>query len=274
MNETDNNIKWNKKRCNYIISIIKFITAGKGEFEDGYSRGYRDASRVGTASAARRKMDEDYGAREGRFHEGYAKGLRDAGMSGMTTSMHNLAQRPANNLGYSSGYMQGFRDGNSGVFGDRITNQLLKRLEEQYPNQEELKQGYIDGFKEGTRQSGGNRFEDSRRLQQSLTELTERLTSLEKTKGDEIHSTKIYHVYNQQPEVVGYSATGEQLARELEELNSRSRTSTLRRHYTVCLGPIYWFRRGFRKLSYVPQFLGYYFADTPSPWNLIMVLQV
>lgn len=37
-------------------------------------------------------------------------------------------------------------------------------------------------------------FEDSRRLQQSLTELTERLTSLEKTRGDEIHSTKIYHV--------------------------------------------------------------------------------
>uniref|UniRef100_A0AC35F5C6 Uncharacterized protein n=1 Tax=Panagrolaimus sp. PS1159 TaxID=55785 RepID=A0AC35F5C6_9BILA len=145
-----------------------------------------------------------------------------------------LAQRPSSNLGYSSGYMQGFRDGNSGVFGDRITNQLLKRLEDQYPNQEEFRQGYIDGFKEGTRSTGGNRFEDSRRLQQSLTELTERLTSLEKTKGDEIHSTKIYHVYNQQPEVVGYSATGEQLARELEELNSTSRRSTLRRHYTVC----------------------------------------
>lgn len=175
-------------------------------------------------------MGDEFGDRDDRFHEGYVKGLRDAGMTGMTTSMHNLAQRPGSSLGYSAGYMQGFRDGNSGIFGDRITTHLLKRLEEQYPNEEEFRQGYIDGFKEGTRQ--GNRFEDSRRLQQSLTELTERLTSLEKTKGDEIHSTKIYHVYNQHPDVVGYTTTGEQLARELEELASTSRRSTLRRHYT------------------------------------------
>lgn len=45
--------------------------------------------------------------------------------------------------------MQGFRDGTSGVFGDRITNSLLKRLEEQYPNNDEFIQGYIDGFKDG-----------------------------------------------------------------------------------------------------------------------------
>uniref|UniRef100_A0A7E4VM27 Fibronectin type III domain protein n=1 Tax=Panagrellus redivivus TaxID=6233 RepID=A0A7E4VM27_PANRE len=202
----------------------------RGDFEDGYSKGYREASRVGSGTAARQRLDDNYGSRDDRFAEGYSKGLRDAGMTNMTTSMHNLAQRPGSNLGYSAGYMQGFRDGNSGVFGDRISNQLLKRLEDQYPNEEEFRQGYIDGFKEGTR--SGGRFEDSRRLQQSLTELTERLTSLEKTKGDEIHSTKIYHVYNQHPEFVGYSATGEQLAKELEELTSTSRRSTLRRHYT------------------------------------------
>lgn len=69
-------------------------------------------------------------------------------MTGMSTSMHNLAQRGPG-AGYSSGYMQGFRDGNSGIFGDRITTNLLRRLEEQYPNQEEFRTGYIDGFKEG-----------------------------------------------------------------------------------------------------------------------------
>lgn len=69
-------------------------------------------------------------------------------MTGMSSSMHNLAQRGQGG-GYSSGYMQGFRDGNSGVFGDRISTNLLRRLEEQYPNQEEFRTGYIDGFKEG-----------------------------------------------------------------------------------------------------------------------------
>jgi hypothetical protein len=65
-----------------------------------------------------------------------------------------------------------------------------------------------------------------------LTELTERLTTIEKTVekgGDEVHSTKIYHVYNQSPEMV---AQGQQLVSELEELASGSRRSTLRRHYT------------------------------------------
>lgn len=78
-------------------------------------------------------------------------------MTGMSTSMHNLAQR-GQGSGYSSGYTQGFRDGNSGVFGDRITTNLLRRLEEQYPNQEEFRTGYIDGFKEGA----GNRTSEQR----------------------------------------------------------------------------------------------------------------
>lgn len=69
-------------------------------------------------------------------------------MTGMSTSMRNLC-RDREPGGYSSGYMQGFRDGNSGVFGDRISTNLLRRLEEQYPNQEEFRTGYIDGFKEG-----------------------------------------------------------------------------------------------------------------------------
>lgn len=94
---------------------------------------------------------------------------------------------------------------------------MLKRLEEQYPDNEEFRTGYIDGFKDGV---GGGRFEDSRRIQQSLTELTERLTTIEKTveKGDEIHSTKIYHVYNQSPEML---AQGQQLVSELEEVICR-----------------------------------------------------
>ncbi|RCN43892.1 hypothetical protein ANCCAN_10093 [Ancylostoma caninum] len=126
------------------------------------------------------------------------------------------------------------KDGNSGIFGDRVTPSLISRLDEQYPGQDDFKQGYVDGFKEGAASRTGERrtFEDSRRLQQSLTELTERLTSLEKTKGDEIHSTKIYHVYNQQPDTIAYASSGQQLAQELEEINSTSRRSTLRRHYT------------------------------------------
>uniref|UniRef100_A0A914HBE2 Fibronectin type-III domain-containing protein n=1 Tax=Globodera rostochiensis TaxID=31243 RepID=A0A914HBE2_GLORO len=198
----------------------------RGDFEDGYAHGYR-ASRGGG------RMDEEYRGRDEAFREGYAKGLRDAGERAMSTSMANLAQRPTQRLGYSSGYMQGFRDGNSGVFGDRISESLLRRLEEQYPDNEEFRAGYIDGFKDGV-SGGGRAFEDTRRMQQSLTELTERLTTIEKVvekeKGDELHSTKIYHVYNQSPELL---AQGQQLVNELEELASgQSRRSTLRRHYT------------------------------------------
>ncbi|CAI5445350.1 unnamed protein product [Caenorhabditis angaria] len=202
-----------------------------GHFEDGYMKGYKDASKLGSANAARNRLASDYASRDDRFHEGYAKGLKDAGMTGMTTSMHNLAQR-GTGPGYSAGFVQGYKDGNSGIFGDRVTPSLISRLDEQYAGQEEFKQGYVDGFKEGASSRVGekHRFEDSRRLQQSLTELTERLTSLEKTKGDEIHSTKIYHVYNQQPEGAAFSSTGQQLAHELEEIGSRR--STLRRHYT------------------------------------------
>ncbi|UMM24223.1 hypothetical protein L5515_004561 [Caenorhabditis briggsae] len=204
----------------------------RGDFEDGYMKGYKDANKLGSANAARRRLDDEYGARDDRFHEGYVKGLKDAGMTGMTTSMHNLAQRTGG--GYSAGFAQGYKDGNSGIFGDRVTPSLVSRLDEQYAGQEDFKQGYVDGFKEGASSRVGDRsrFEDSRRLQQSLTELTERLTSLEKTKGDEIHSTKIYHVYNQQPEGATMTSTGAQLAQELEEIGSTSRRSTLRRHYT------------------------------------------
>jgi hypothetical protein len=98
-------------------------------------------------------MDHEYSSRTDRFHEGYAKAIRDAGLSGMTNSMYNLAHRPNQN-GYSAGYMQGFRDGNSGVFGDHITTSLLNRLEEQYPNNDEFRKGYTDGFKDGV---GGGR---------------------------------------------------------------------------------------------------------------------
>ncbi|KAI6201513.1 hypothetical protein M3Y96_00850200 [Aphelenchoides besseyi] len=202
----------------------------RGDFEEGYRHGYGDAGHLGSGAAARERMDHEYGSRTDRFHEGYAKAIRDAGLSGITSSTYNLANRP-NREGYSTGYMQGFRDGNSGVFGDRITNSLLKRLEDQYPNNDEFVQGYVDGFKDGAN-GGGRSFEESRHIQKSLTELTERLTTLEKTKGDEIHSTKIYHVYNQHPDFVGYTSTGQQLANELEELASSSRRSTLRRHYT------------------------------------------
>lgn len=45
--------------------------------------------------------------------------------------------------------MQGFRDGASGVFGDRISNSLLHRLDEQYPGQDEFKGSYVEGFKDG-----------------------------------------------------------------------------------------------------------------------------
>ncbi|VDM43794.1 unnamed protein product [Toxocara canis] len=232
----EQNMQALSSRVDDIRSSLEQKAAGaRGDFEDGYVRGFRDANKLGSASAARRRMDDDYGARDDRFHEGYVKGLRDAGMTGMTTSMHNLAQRGQGGS-YSAGYMQGFRDGNSGVFGDRISTNLLRRLEEQYPNQDEFRAGYIDGFKEGTsnRSTEHRTFEETRKLQESLTKLTEILQDKSKGGGDEIHTTKIYHVYNQQPEGIGiaYSSSGKQLEQELEELTSSSRRSTLRRHYT------------------------------------------
>ncbi|MCP9258787.1 hypothetical protein DINM_001788 [Dirofilaria immitis] len=236
-NGIEQNMQALSSRVEDIRSSLDQKAAARGDFEDGYVRGFRDANKLGSASAARRRMDDDYGSKDDRFHEGYVKGLRDAGMTGMSASMHNLAQR-GQSAGYSSGYMQGFRDGNSGLFGDRVSNSLLRRLEEQYPNQEDFRTGYIDGFKEGiaSRTSGQRSFEESRRLQESLTKLTEILQEKSKGAGDEIHTTKIYHVYNQQPDGVAVSAyssaTGRQLEQELEELTSSSRRSTLRRHYT------------------------------------------
>ncbi|VDM80275.1 unnamed protein product [Strongylus vulgaris] len=84
------------------------VCLARGDFEDGYMKGYKDANKLGSATAARRRMDDDYGSRDDRFHEGYVKGLKDAGMTGMSTSMHNLAQRGAGG-GYSSGFMQGYK---------------------------------------------------------------------------------------------------------------------------------------------------------------------
>lgn len=45
-------------------------------------RGFRDASKVGSAGAARKRMDEDYGGFGKDWHAGFVQGLRDAGMSG------------------------------------------------------------------------------------------------------------------------------------------------------------------------------------------------
>lgn len=193
-------------------------------------RGFRDANKLGSSGAARRKLDEDFSSLKMDFHQGYIQGLRDAGWQGLTASMHNLAAKRTSD-GYSTGYMQGFRDGNSGIFGDRLTTTLLKKLEEQYPNQEDYRGGYVDGFRDGAQSRGGKDGES--RIDQSLSRISERLNTLERTApGDEIHTTKIYHVYNQLPEGAGYSTAGMQLAQELEELSS-SRRSTLRRHYTV-----------------------------------------
>uniref|UniRef100_A0AC35UE32 Protein-tyrosine-phosphatase n=1 Tax=Rhabditophanes sp. KR3021 TaxID=114890 RepID=A0AC35UE32_9BILA len=205
----------------------------RGDFEDGYSRGFRDAKNLGNAANARKFLNEELGNQNDRFHEGYVKGLHDNGMKGFSQSMHNLAQKRPSDGTYSPGYMQGFKDGNSGHFGDNITDSLLRRLEESYPKDDEFRKGYLDGFKDAVSTRLGTRsFQDSRQLQKSLTELTERLVSLEKTKGDEIHSTRIYHVYNQGEGQYGVSSTGQQLAQELDEIQSQSRRSTLRRHYT------------------------------------------
>jgi hypothetical protein len=167
--------------------------AGKGDFEDGYVRGFRDASKVGTAGQARKRMDDEYGGQGRDFHTGYVQGLRDAGMSGMSTSMRNLASS-GEKTGHSSGYTQGFRDGNSGIFGDRITTTLLQRLEEQYPTQDDFRKGYVDGFKDGVGSRTVVSVKEDTRLLENVERISDRLQTLERQKGDEIHSTKIYHV--------------------------------------------------------------------------------
>ena len=81
--------------------------------EDGYKSGMEQARHLHTGAEAREHYDQQYATRSERFTEGYAKGIRDGGVSGMTSSMYNLANRP-NQPGFSSGYQQGFRDGHSG----------------------------------------------------------------------------------------------------------------------------------------------------------------
>ncbi|PAV59860.1 hypothetical protein WR25_19788 isoform L [Diploscapter pachys] len=166
------------------------LDRAKGEFEQAYIKGFQEARSIDVA-AAKVEMHE----KTDRFHEGYVKGLRDAGMTEMSMSMHNLATKTQK--GYSAGFMQGYRDGSSGAFGDKVTATMMERLDEQYFGQEEFKQGYVAGFRESasTRTQERRAFEETRSIHQSLTELCERLAMIEKKEGgDNIHSTKIYHV--------------------------------------------------------------------------------
>ncbi len=113
---------------------------------------------VNETIASMSDMFRDYGMCVVTLVDCLINDYSDAGMTGMTTSMHNLSVRGQPTTGgYSSGYMQGFRDGDSGVFGDRITTTLLRRLEEQYPTQDDFRQGYVDGFKEGAGSRGGGK---------------------------------------------------------------------------------------------------------------------
>lgn len=82
--------------------------------------------------------------------------------------------------------LKGFRDGNSGLYGDRITNSLLRRLEDLYPNQEEFKTGYLDGYRDsiGNKQTDTlqSKASDGSKLTERLSEISERLQSLEKVR--------------------------------------------------------------------------------------------
>ena len=42
--------------------------------------------------------------------------------------------------------MNELQDGNAGVFGDKVTPTMIARLDEQYPGQDDFKQGYVDGL--------------------------------------------------------------------------------------------------------------------------------
>ena len=126
------------------------------------------------------------------------QGLRDAGLQNLTQSMKDLAGSKQTS-GYSAGYMQGFRDGDSGIYGDRITTSLLRRLEEQYPTQDDFRHGYIEGFRDATNRKAQDSLQkgpDASKLTDRLSELSERLSTLERSQaaGDEVHTTRIYHV--------------------------------------------------------------------------------
>ncbi|VDO96161.1 unnamed protein product [Soboliphyme baturini] len=201
-----------------VYAISRQLVASKGDFEDGYVRGFRDAHKISSATMARRRLDEDFGGMKMDFHAGYIQGLRDAGLQGITQSMQHLAaSKPSAAGGYSAGYMQGFRDGNSGIFGDRITTTLLRRLEEQYPNQDEFRQGYIEGFKDATK-----------------NKTSETVTSQDRAdnEANRLRNYMAVFIDNQLPESAGYISNAEQLAQELEEFSTTSRRGTLRRHYT------------------------------------------
>ena len=60
--------------------------------------------------------------------------------------------------------MNELQDGNAGVFGDKVTPTMIARLDEQYPGQDDFKQGYVDGFREGaTSRTGDKRVKRGRR---------------------------------------------------------------------------------------------------------------
>lgn len=69
------------------------VAAGKGDFEDGYVRGFRDSSKL-TGKSAKDQME----GMDDRFQAGYVHGLRDAGFQGLSTSMHDLSRRHTTGL--------------------------------------------------------------------------------------------------------------------------------------------------------------------------------
>lgn len=82
------------------------FSAGKGDFEEGYIRGFRDANKLGTGTSGREKLDADYAGMKREWQEGYARGLADAGRD-LSRSMQALLVQPSRNIGgYSAGYMQ------------------------------------------------------------------------------------------------------------------------------------------------------------------------
>lgn len=79
---------------------------------------------------------------------------------------------------HNTGLFQGFRDGASGIYGNKITTSILHRLEESHPSQDDYRQGYIEGFRDAASQ--GQDTAQSTHLTDRLTEISERLSTLER----------------------------------------------------------------------------------------------
>lgn len=85
--------------------LFFFFLAGKGDFEEGYVRGFRDANKLGSG-AARDRLDSEYAGMKKDFQLGYMQGRSDAG-GALSRSMHDLVMTRQSNVGgYSAGYMQ------------------------------------------------------------------------------------------------------------------------------------------------------------------------